>query len=81
MEVAGADQEVIMNCTRCGGFQMLDRFYGLDDDGSVWMYDGVRCLNCGSINKPMRGEGETSPSLRAERAGLRALSMRSVAVR
>ena len=70
-----------MNCPRCGGFQMLDQFYGLENNGSVWMYDGVRCLNCGSIEEPMRKKGEGIPSLRTERANQHALSVRTVAAR
>ncbi|HSF10119.1 MAG TPA: hypothetical protein VLA60_11940 [Nitrospirales bacterium] len=70
-----------MNCPRCGGFQMLDQFYGLENNGSVWMYDAVRCLNCGSIEEPMREKGETISPPRAERINQYALTVRTVAAR
>jgi hypothetical protein len=75
-EMTVDNQEEIMDCERCGGLKLLDRFYGMANDGSVWMYDGVRCLNCGSINKPMRGNEEVS---HAERANQYGLSVRPVA--
>ncbi len=75
------NQEVIMNCIRCGGLQMLDQFYGMEGDGSVWMYDGVRCLNCGSIIAPMRETSEPIPSLRTERINQYGLTVRTVAGR
>ena len=56
-ECAGANQEAIMMCERCRGLKLLDRFYGMANDGSVWMYDGLRCVNCGSVTVPMMGEG------------------------
>ncbi|HNP61772.1 MAG TPA: hypothetical protein PKM72_13085 [Nitrospirales bacterium] len=68
----------MMNCVRCGGFQMLDQFYGMENNGSVWMYDAVRCLNCGSIEEPMREKVETISSPRAERLNQYALSVRAV---
>jgi hypothetical protein len=67
-----------MNCPRCGGFQMSDQFYGLESNGSVWMYDAVRCLNCGSIEEPMREKGEAISPPRAERLNQYALSVRTV---
>mgnify|MGYP003530250034 CR=1 FL=1 len=76
MERTVDNQEEIMNCERCGGLKLLDRFYGMANDGSAWMYDGVRCLNCGSINKPMRGNEEVS---HAERGNQYGLSVRPVA--
>ena len=75
---AAANQEEIMNCPRCGGFQMPDQFYGLEGDGTVWMYEGVRCLNCGSIEEPMREKGETISPPRSERLNQYGLSMRAV---
>ena len=78
MGVTEDNQEVIMNCIRCGGFQMLDQFYGMENNGSVWMYDAVRCLNCGSIKEPMREKGEAIPSVRAERINQYGLSVRTV---
>ncbi|WNM56956.1 hypothetical protein [Candidatus Nitrospira allomarina] len=69
-----------MNCLRCGGFQMSDQFYGLENNGSVWMYDAVRCINCESIEEPMRKKGEIS-SPRAERINQYALTVRAVAAR
>jgi hypothetical protein len=70
-----------MNCRRCGGFQVLDQFYGMENNGSVWMYDAVRCLNCGAIEEPMREKGEAIPSPRVERANRYALSVGAVAAR
>jgi hypothetical protein len=49
MEYAGANQEDIMICERCGGLKLLEHFYGSSTDVSAWMYDGLRCINCGSI--------------------------------
>lgn len=76
---AAANQEEIMNCPRCGGFQMPDQFYGLEGDGTVWMYEGVRCLNCGAVHQPLRETGEPIPSLRTERANQYGLTVRTVA--
>ncbi|MEO8327017.1 MAG: hypothetical protein ABI618_14270 [Nitrospirota bacterium] len=70
-----------MNCIRCGGLQMVDQFYGMEGDGSVWMYDGVRCLNCGAVHEPMRETSESIPSLRTERANQYGLTVRTVAGR
>lgn len=72
------NQEVMMNCLRCGGLQMLDQFYGRESNGSVWMYDAVRCLNCGSIEEPTREKGEAISPPRAERLNQYALSVRTV---
>ena len=33
-------------------------FYGTAIDVPAWNYDGVRCINCGSITALMRGERE-----------------------
>jgi DNA-directed RNA polymerase subunit RPC12/RpoP len=32
-----------MNCTRCGGFKVMDHFFG------ALRCDGYRCINCGAI--------------------------------
>jgi hypothetical protein len=32
-----------MICTRCGGFKIVDHFYG------ALKCDGYRCINCGAI--------------------------------
>jgi hypothetical protein len=32
-----------MSCTRCGGFKVVDYFYG------TMQCDGYRCVNCGAI--------------------------------
>ena len=49
MDYAVTNQEDIMMCERCGGLKILEPFYGTSTDVSAWMYDGVRCINCGSI--------------------------------
>lgn len=48
-EYAVANQEDIMMCERCGGLKLIEHFYGSSTDVSAWMYDGLRCINCGSI--------------------------------
>lgn len=55
-EYAVANQEDIMNCERCGGLKILEHFYGSSTDVSAWMYDGLRCINCGSITAFKMGE-------------------------
>ena len=56
MEYAVANQEDIMICERCGGLKLLEHFYGSSTDVSAWMYDGLRCINCGSITALKMGE-------------------------
>ena len=49
-----------MRCERCGGLKVVDHFYGTAIDVPAWNYDGVRCINCGSVTALMRGEREVS---------------------
>jgi len=56
MEYAVANQEDIMICERCGGLKILEHFYGSSTDVSAWMYDGLRCINCGSITALKMGQ-------------------------
>jgi len=55
-EYAVANKEDIMICERCGGLKILEHFYGSSTDVSAWMYDGLRCINCGSITALKMGE-------------------------
>ncbi len=53
-----------MECPRCSGLMVVDRFQDLlDDTGKIDFY-GLRCLICGEILDPMilthRGVLETS---------------------
>jgi hypothetical protein len=70
-----------MICERCGGLKVLDHFYGTAIDVSAWMYDGFRCINCGSITALMRNEGDVYHAPRMERSGRPALSGQAVAGR
>ena len=56
MDYAVTNQEDIMMCERCGGLKILEHFYSTSTDVSAWMYDGVRCINCGSITALKMGE-------------------------
>lgn len=81
MECAVTNQEDIMICERCGGLKVFDHFYGTAIDVSAWMYDGLRCVNCGSITALMRGEGDVYYAPRTERSGRPALCGQAVAGR
>ena len=56
MEYAVANQEDIMMYERCGGLKLIEHFYSSSTDVSAWMYDGLRCINCGSITALKMGE-------------------------
>lgn len=38
-----------MECERCGGLKVAERFYGTDSTVAAWACSGFRCLNCGAI--------------------------------
>lgn len=38
-----------MDCTRCGGPMMQERFFDLLDDSGRYTFDAWRCLNCGEV--------------------------------
>ena len=58
-----------MICERCRGLKLLDHFYGMANDGSVWRYDGLRCVHCGSVTGVQMGEGAVNDASHdAERA-------------
>lgn len=38
-----------MECNRCGGLKIAERFYGTDSTVAAWACSGFRCLNCGAI--------------------------------
>ena len=78
-QCTGANQEEIMICERCRGLKLLDRFYGMANDGSVWMYDGLRCVNCGSVTGFQMGERAVNDAPRgAERANRYPLRVQAV---
>ena len=58
--VCGVKQEDTMICERWRGLTVLDHFHGTAINISAWMYDGLRCINCGSIIVLMTGEGNVS---------------------
>ena len=37
-----------MNCGRCQGLMITDRFIDLEETGYLWM-TGWRCMNCGHV--------------------------------
>jgi hypothetical protein len=37
-----------MNCGRCQGLMISDRFVDLEETGHLWM-TGWRCMNCGHV--------------------------------
>lgn len=79
MDFAAANQEEIMMCERCRGLKLLDRFYGMANNGSVWMYDGLRCVNCGSVTSLQREEEAVIDAPRgAERANRYPLRVQTV---
>jgi hypothetical protein len=57
-----------MRCERCGGLKVVDHFYGMSNDVPAWKYDGLRCINCGSITAFMQGERKVSSAPRRERS-------------
>jgi hypothetical protein len=67
-----------MTCERCRGLKLLDRFYGMANDGSVWMYDGLRCVNCGSVTSLQREERAANDAPRAERSNQYPLRVQAV---
>ena len=38
-----------MDCARCGGLTLAERFFGASRTAGAWSYDGLRCVNCGAI--------------------------------
>jgi hypothetical protein len=38
-----------MDCARCGGLKLAERFCGASLTAGAWSYDGYRCINCGAI--------------------------------
>jgi len=42
-----------MQCLRCDGLMIAERFYDLEDDTGQIYFDGLRCLTCGEILDPM----------------------------
>jgi methionyl-tRNA synthetase len=42
-----------MNCPRCDGFMIEDRFIDLQDDTGALTFEGLRCLQCGEILDPV----------------------------
>ena len=76
MKYVVANQEDIMNCVRCGGLKILEHFYGSSSDVSAWMYDGLRCINCGSITALKMRERHTQPEPRPLASAVRAGSRR-----
>jgi hypothetical protein len=61
-------QEDTMRCERCGGLKVEDHFCGTAIDVPAWDYDGVRCINCGSITALIRGEREVRNAPHKERS-------------
>ena len=52
-----------MNCRRCDGLMVPDRFIDLEETGHLWM-SGWRCMNCGHVvdsvterNRKMQAQG------------------------
>lgn len=79
MKFALTNQEEIMICERCRGLKLFDRFYGMANDGSVWRYDGLRCVNCGSVTSLQKGEEAVKDAPRgAERANRYPLRIQAV---
>lgn len=78
MKFAETNREEIMICERCRGLKLLDHFYGMENDGSVWTYDGLRCLNCGFITPLMKGERPVTDATRVERANQYPLCVQTV---
>ena len=42
-----------MQCPRCNGLMVLERFDDIRDDTGQIHFDGLRCLLCGEIVDPM----------------------------
>ncbi len=38
-----------MQCLRCDGLMIAERFYDFEDDTGQNCFDGLRCLVCGEI--------------------------------
>ena len=67
-----------MICERCRGLKLMDHFYGMGNDGSVWRYDGLRCVNCGSITSLTEKEGPVNDAPHGERANRYPLRVQAV---
>ena len=67
-----------MICERCRGLKLFDYFYGMANDGSVWRYDGLRCVNCGSITSLLGAEEIVKDPPCAERANRYPLRLQTV---
>ena len=72
MDYAVTNQEDIMMCERCGGLKILEHFYSTSTDVSAWMYDGLRCINCGSITALKMRKRHTRPESRPLASAVRA---------
>ena len=47
-----------MNCGRCAGLMVPDRFIDLEETGHLWM-SGWRCMNCGHVVDPVTEHNRT----------------------
>jgi hypothetical protein len=47
-----------MNCRRCQGLMISDRFIDLEETGHLWM-TGWRCMNCGHVVDPVTEHNRT----------------------
>jgi len=50
-----------MQCVRCNGLMVADRFVDLADDSGQLMFAGWRCLVCGNISDPIIVANRHSP--------------------
>lgn len=42
-----------MNCRKCGGLMVAEKFLFTSIESSPWNYSGARCLCCGRVEDPV----------------------------
>ena len=47
------DRRCVMDCPRCGGLMVSEKFEDLTDDTGEFYFFGRRCIICGEILDPM----------------------------
>ena len=64
-----------MNCHRCGGLMVRERFINEGDRSGPYMFWGQRCLNCGEMLDPVILENRKISELRSELARRKTYSL------
>ena len=59
-----------MNCKKCGGLMVAEKFSFTSVESSPWKYSGARCLCCGRIEDAVILAHQGRVRSRAARAGV-----------